>query len=381
MNKNLIFLNKGGKLYLPFLLFLFLFLLVLLPVTSAGLTIGLDTGRYNPIHIETPTPTLNYTTIETNSSIFWGTYIYTDYDMDLILSFAYNQTSASGGSYNATYNTWAYNQSTPVVDLFGGGWNSTYNATYDSYSAINSSQWTKTGGDIYYTNLTGKVGIGTTTPITNFEISHNGGGDYGMALFLNGSAIGNSDGIKIEFNKQMTTPKSWNIGILDGVDIDDFVIAEDGGHATGFGNPRLVIEAGGNIGIGTEDPAQLLHISTGETQDHLYPLELQNPYHDDSGTEYGVGIRFHLDDDNGNKWVGISGVLEGIYANDIGLAFYTQTNPATPPDEVMRINEDGEVDMIGVSGDGTGKVVCIKADGNLGTCSSVVASGGTCTCG
>ncbi len=40
-----------------------------------------------------------------------------------------------------------------------------------------------------------------------------------------------------------------------------------------------------------------------------------------------------------------------------------------------------ELNIGGVSGDGTGKVVCIKSDGDLGTCSSVVASDGTCTCG
>ena len=41
----------------------------------------------------------------------------------------------------------------------------------------------------------------------------------------------------------------------------------------------------------------------------------------------------------------------------------------------------GEAQISGISGDGSGKVVCIKSNGELGTCSSVVASGGTCTCG
>jgi len=40
----------------------------------------------------------------------------------------------------------------------------------------------------------------------------------------------------------------------------------------------------------------------------------------------------------------------------------------------------GDVNITSVSGDGSGKVVCIKADGNLGTCSDAPGAGGTCTC-
>lgn len=40
----------------------------------------------------------------------------------------------------------------------------------------------------------------------------------------------------------------------------------------------------------------------------------------------------------------------------------------------------GEASIGGVSADGSGKVVCVNASGNLGTCSSVVGAGGTCTC-
>lgn len=40
----------------------------------------------------------------------------------------------------------------------------------------------------------------------------------------------------------------------------------------------------------------------------------------------------------------------------------------------------GELNVTGISGDGTGRAVCIKADGNLGTCQDAVGAGGTCTC-
>lgn len=40
----------------------------------------------------------------------------------------------------------------------------------------------------------------------------------------------------------------------------------------------------------------------------------------------------------------------------------------------------GEATWSGISGDGTGKVVCVKSDGFTGTCTSVVDSSGVCTC-
>lgn len=39
-----------------------------------------------------------------------------------------------------------------------------------------------------------------------------------------------------------------------------------------------------------------------------------------------------------------------------------------------------ELNVAGISADGTGKAVCIKSDGNLGTCSDAVGASGTCTC-
>ena len=46
-----------------------------------------------------------------------------------------------------------------------------------------------------------------------------------------------------------------------------------------------------------------------------------------------------------------------------------------------KLHVTGETRVTGVSGDGTGKVVCIKADGDFGTCSTVVDITGVCTCG
>lgn len=44
------------------------------------------------------------------------------------------------------------------------------------------------------------------------------------------------------------------------------------------------------------------------------------------------------------------------------------------------VSLDPEARVEGIAGDGSGKAVCIKADGNLGTCTDAVGVGGTCTC-
>lgn len=44
------------------------------------------------------------------------------------------------------------------------------------------------------------------------------------------------------------------------------------------------------------------------------------------------------------------------------------------------LNIAGEAKIGGISGDGNGKTVCIRSDGNLGTCSNQPNSSGVCTC-
>jgi len=48
-------------------------------------------------------------------------------------------------------------------------------------------------------------------------------------------------------------------------------------------------------------------------------------------------------------------------------------------DDLFVADQDGEVYIFGVD-DGVGQVVCIKADGNLGTCTDQPDAGGACSC-
>lgn len=47
----------------------------------------------------------------------------------------------------------------------------------------------------------------------------------------------------------------------------------------------------------------------------------------------------------------------------------------------FHVDKDGELYFAGISADGAGKVACVKGDGNIGSCSTTVGAGGTCTCG
>ena len=122
-----------------------------------------------------------------NYSLVSGVYNHT------IPSYAYtdNALSLSNASwlstYNATYTTWSYNQSSWLINNFNSSWynhtipsyaytdsmalanndswSSTYNATYASYADVNSSQWDLKGNDIVnrndgWVNITSNLSVG-----------------------------------------------------------------------------------------------------------------------------------------------------------------------------------------------------------------------------
>ena len=70
----------------------------------------------------------------------------------------------------------------------------------------------------------------------------------------------------------------------------------------------------------------------------------------------------------------------GRFYGDSATSVYTATDTTSSAGRAASFSGN-ETTLYGVSTDGSGKVVCVKADGALGSCSSVVGAGGTCTCG
>lgn len=60
-------------------------------------------------------------------------------------------------------------------------------------------------------------------------------------------------------------------------------------------------------------------------------------------------------------------------------AFELDTDGDGSADDFI-IDTSGEAFIAGVAGDGTGQAICVKSDGNLGTCTDTVGVTGACTC-
>ena len=69
-----------------------------------------------------------------------------------------------------------------------------------------------------------------------------------------------------------------------------------------------------------------------------------------------------------------NGVANTLYLASTGYVGIGTKNPNST------LTVIGEFNLTGISSDGTGKAVCIKLNGDLGTCTSTVSTGGACTC-
>ncbi len=110
-----------------------------------------------------------------------------------------------------------------------------------------------------FMNSQGYMGVGTSSPSAKVQIDHNSASTYGTSILLYENQAGNSDGSKIGFDKY-TPDKRWTIGMLNGNTETGFGISEDGGVG-GFGTPRMYLQAGGNIGVGTTTPGAKMDIN------------------------------------------------------------------------------------------------------------------------
>jgi hypothetical protein len=74
-----------------------------------------------------------------------------------------------------------------------------------------------------------------------------------------------------------------------------------------------------------------------------------------------------------NLLIGTAGVTSITIDSSQNVGIKDSTPDAT-------LDVGGELRADGVAGDGTGKVVCIKSDGDFGTCSDAPNGSGVCTC-
>jgi hypothetical protein len=225
---------------------------------------------------------------------------------------------------------------------------------------VNANQWGgQFGGNTGYRGFFGGTLVGSAiSALSGFDVDV--GSD--QMTVCNGACsyyYGESD-IKMTLEGAIQTTKTYGISRMSGPYNDfGYVINDDGfklvigGYESqdGTTNNRLVITSRGNLGKDhgadtlASNPTVMIYSSTDPDSDNTQHVDF---YHDTRNAVISSG--------KGIVWINsaleVSGTLSHV----------------------------GEAKFSGVSGDGTGKAVCIKADGNLGTCSDAVGAGGTCTC-
>ncbi len=122
-----------------------------------------------------------------------------------------------------------------------------------------SSVWNVNGNDIYNSN-SGNVGVGTSTPSEKFEVVRTAGTGIsgGMSLKNLSTASKNSE---IKFKQNSTN--LWAIGCdVQHNNSQNFFIYDNVTNG-GFGDTRFIIDANGNIGIGTLTQSEKLQVTDG----------------------------------------------------------------------------------------------------------------------
>jgi hypothetical protein len=158
-----------------------------------------------------------------------------------------------------------------------------------------------------------------------------------------------------------------NITNLTGINSDGTSLDIDSGTL-------YIDSASDEVGIGTTDPSDKLTVNGSifiPNNRQIRSADYSGAFtwaffYIDTSDQMNLGGTSDLDIDIGDGSIIIKNTTRYVGINT--------TNPAS----TLTVN--GEANITGISGDGTGKVVCIKSDGSLGTCTDQPAVDGTCTC-
>jgi len=178
---------------------------------------------------------------------------------------------------------------------------------------LTSELWSQNGSNLYYSG--GNVGIGTSTPIRPLTINTGALSNY-SAWHNNATGANSTDGFLVGIDNSLTGfVWNWELGPLS------------------FGtnnSQRMVIEAGGDVGIGIADPTSTLQVVgdtkfgsngiaftelreiTGTTSASLYYVSFTLPSGYTEANTRVVSLQINY---NGDRWVGLG---------------YNNQNAATP---------------------------------------------------
>lgn len=152
----------------------------------------------------------------------------------------------------------------------------------------------------------------------------------------------------------------------------------------GNGTSIMTLTSSGRLGINTETPRNVVEFAVTADATRGMPggMILSDPdfelgLYGDPGGDF---VRFAASTPN-TSWA--IGHVEEFGSNPFSIGVMDDANVEFYTNSTKRMSiagADGEVTIDSISADGVGKVVCIKADGSLGTCSDAPDGTGACTC-
>ena len=166
-----------------------------------------------------------------------------------------------------------------------------------------------TDSDAFALDLNGNVGIGTTAPSQKLEVG-------GNVLLQNNDEIRFKDSGGTERTAiELDPSNNFNIGTSAGGNLR-FI---NGSSYT----ERMRITSAGNVGIGTDSPGGLLHVSAGDTGDAVVIIEADA---DNTGSENdNPHLELRQDGASIKAKLGIEGEAGNTYSNSLANATYLGT--------------------------------------------------------
>lgn len=156
---------------------------------------------------------------------------------------------------------------------------------------------------------------------------------------------------------------------LDGDGDLDAMVGTAAGTIVGYENTRDETAPTWTANTGWNAPDVGAYVSTG-----MADLDGDGDYDLMLGPNNGLAVAY---ENTGSVGSGSGNVLLGVAVD--GNERFAVRGAGVDVDGYLDVA--GEARLSGVAGDGTGKVVCVKSDGNFGTCSDAPNSSGVCTCG